>query len=141
VEKLLSRAHNFPITLFKLDTFSTLHKNWAQIAARFLYTAFRYFFLALLLASVSFWSVNCKQRESTTTRVTSNIDISPDAININTATAKELEKLPHIGEALARRIVEFRENNGPFRRPEHLLLVEGISETRFRDIRPLVKIE
>lgn len=70
-----------------------------------------------------------------------NIDISPAAININAATQEELEKLPHVGETLAKRIVEFRTNNGPFRRPEHLLLVEGISEKRFREIRPLVKIE
>jgi competence protein ComEA len=63
------------------------------------------------------------------------------AININTANETELERLPHIGETLARRIVEFREQNGPFRRPENLLLVDGISEKRFQEIRPLIKTE
>src|SRR6478672_6468716 len=73
-------------------------------------------------------------------RVTvTNNSLLPSPININSASADELEKLPHIGETLARRIVEFREQNGPFRRPENLLLVEGISENRFKEIRPLVK--
>jgi competence protein ComEA len=66
---------------------------------------------------------------------------SPNAININTATAKELAELPGIGETIARRIVEFREQNGAFRRPEHLLLVEGISEKRLREIRSMIKTE
>ena len=63
------------------------------------------------------------------------------AVNINSATVDELEKLPHIGETLARRIVEFREENGPFRRAENLLLVDGISENKFQEIRPLIKTE
>jgi len=72
--------------------------------------------------------------------VVANIPVSA-AVNLNSATADELEKLPHIGETLARRIVEFREENGPFRRPENLLLVDGISENKFQDIRPLIKTE
>ena len=66
---------------------------------------------------------------------------SPNRININTANESDLEKLPHIGETLALRIVEFRERNGPFRRPEDLLLVDGISEKRFREIMPMIKTE
>jgi competence protein ComEA len=48
-------------------------------------------------------------------------------------------RLPGIGDTLAHRIVEFRDQNGPFRRPEGLLLVPGISEKKFREIRTLVK--
>jgi competence ComEA-like helix-hairpin-helix protein len=47
-----------------------------------------------------------------------------NAININTATVGELEKIPHIGRKLAERVVAFRETYGPFRRPEQLLLVQ-----------------
>lgn len=65
----------------------------------------------------------------------------PHAVNINTAPLEELQKIPHIGESLARKIVEHRESNGPFRRVEHLMLVSGISDKRFRKMRPLVRVE
>ncbi|MGB7203376.1 MAG: helix-hairpin-helix domain-containing protein [Pyrinomonadaceae bacterium] len=66
---------------------------------------------------------------------------SPDAININTAIADELEKLPHIGRKTAEAIVEFRTANGPFRRIEHVMLIRGVSEARFKEIRNLIRIE
>ncbi|OLE54605.1 MAG: hypothetical protein AUG51_07415 [Acidobacteria bacterium 13_1_20CM_3_53_8] len=62
-------------------------------------------------------------------------------ININTATADELERLPGIGAALAARIVEHRERYGRFRRAEHLLMVRGISDRRFRELRALITVE
>ena len=62
-----------------------------------------------------------------------------DAVDVNSATREDLEKIPHIGPELAERIVAFRETYGPFTRPEQLLLVRGISEKRFREIRPLVR--
>ena len=49
-------------------------------------------------------------------------------ININTATASELEHLPRIGPKMARRIIEFRNTHGPFRNPKDLLGVKGIGE-------------
>jgi competence protein ComEA len=55
-------------------------------------------------------------------------DISP--LDLNTATAEELTELPGIGEELARRIVAYREANGPFTSTEELLEVSGIGETR-----------
>lgn len=66
---------------------------------------------------------------------------STNAININAATADELEKLPHIGRKTAEAIVQFREDNGPFRRVEYLMQVRGISESRFAEIKPLLKTE
>ena len=62
-------------------------------------------------------------------------------LNLNTAPAKELEVLPGIGKGLAQRIVEHREKYGPFRRAEHLMMVRGISETRFRALGHLVTVE
>ncbi len=62
-------------------------------------------------------------------------------ININSASAEELEKLPGIGKALAARIVEHREKYGPFRKPEHLIIVRGISEKRFRELKDLITVE
>jgi competence ComEA-like helix-hairpin-helix protein len=66
---------------------------------------------------------------------------SNQRLNINTASAKELEKLPGIGKVLAARIVEHREKYGLFRRPEHLIMVRGISDKRFRTLRDLITVE
>jgi competence ComEA-like helix-hairpin-helix protein len=66
---------------------------------------------------------------------------TPTRININTASAQELEKLPGIGRGYAQRIVEHREKYGPFRRPEHLIMVRGISDKRFRALRELITVE
>ena len=62
-------------------------------------------------------------------------------ISINRSTREELERLPGIGPALAARIVEHRERHGPFRRAEHLLMVRGISERRFRQLRFFINAE
>lgn len=59
-------------------------------------------------------------------------------ISINRASREELERLPGVGPALAARIVEHRERHGPFRRAEHLLVIRGISERRFRELRPFI---
>ena len=62
-------------------------------------------------------------------------------VNINKASRAELERLPGVGPATASRIVEHRESYGPFRRAEHLLLVRGISDSRFRELRPLITVD
>lgn len=62
-------------------------------------------------------------------------------VSINEASREELERLPGIGPALAARIVEHRERFGRFRRAEHLLLVRGISERRFIQLRPYINAE
>ena len=54
-----------------------------------------------------------------------------ETININTASELELQRLPGIGEARARAIVEWREGNGPFEDPEQLMEVSGIGEGIF----------
>ena len=69
------------------------------------------------------------------------VEKSAETVNINAASAAELQRLPHVGEALAAKIIEHRERHGRFRKPEHLMLVEGISDARFRRIRHLISIE
>jgi len=62
-------------------------------------------------------------------------------VNINTASVEELDKaLPGIGPTLAQRIVDYREQHGPFRSPEDLKNVSGIGERRFEQIKDLVTI-
>ena len=55
-------------------------------------------------------------------------------ININTATAEELDKLPGIGEVKAAAIVKWRVEHGSFRYPEELIRVPGIGEGILGDI-------
>ena len=62
-------------------------------------------------------------------------------INLNTATSEELETLPGVGKITAERIVAHRQQYGPFRRAEHLMMVRGISDRKFRAIRTLIRIE
>jgi competence ComEA-like helix-hairpin-helix protein len=49
-----------------------------------------------------------------------------DKVNINTASAKELQKLEGVGRGVAERIVTYREEHGPFKRGEDLKKVEGV---------------
>lgn len=59
---------------------------------------------------------------------------APKSVNINTATWEELASLPGIGEVLAKRIVAYRENKGPFQALTDLLKVEGIGEKKLEKI-------
>ncbi|MBP6004380.1 MAG: helix-hairpin-helix domain-containing protein [Pyrinomonadaceae bacterium] len=66
---------------------------------------------------------------------------APGAININTATMGELERLPGVGRGTAEAIIEYRNENGPFRRTEHLMQIRGISDSRFQKMREFIKAE
>lgn len=59
-------------------------------------------------------------------------------INVNQATVEELERLPGIGRTIAKRIVEYREKNGPFNGPSDLLKVKGIGEKKLEKIRGMI---
>ena len=60
-------------------------------------------------------------------------------IDINSATAAQLsDGLPGIGETLAKRIVAYREQNGPFRSIEEIRNVDGIGEKKYEAIRKLI---
>ena len=61
-------------------------------------------------------------------------------INVNTASAEELEELPGIGPTLAAAIVEDRERNGPFTSVDDLNRVPGIGEGRLAPLRDLVTV-
>lgn len=57
-------------------------------------------------------------------------------VNVNTATVDQFEALPGIGPSTAKRIVTFREKNGPFKKLEDLMNVQGIGEKSFLKLRP-----
>ena len=100
--------------------------------------------IMILLATMV---AGCIKRDFTQSR---NLSLTPSSpsqqtansrININTASPEDLEKLPGIGKALAARIVEHRERYGPFRRVEHLIIVRGFSDKRFRALQNLITAE
>lgn len=61
-------------------------------------------------------------------------------INVNTATATDLEALPGVGEVIAQAIVDYRTENGPFTSVDQLLDVSGIGDATLEDIRELVTV-
>jgi competence ComEA-like helix-hairpin-helix protein len=62
-------------------------------------------------------------------------------IDLNRATLQELTSLPGIGNATARRIIEFREKNGPFRYVEEVLIIRGISKKKLQQLLPRISVE
>ena len=61
-------------------------------------------------------------------------------VNINTATAAELETLPRIGPTTAQRILEYREVNGPFETIEDIQNVPGIGSATFKGFEALITV-
>jgi competence protein ComEA len=61
-------------------------------------------------------------------------------ININTASADQLEGLPGIGAKTATRIVEYRQKNGAFKKVEDLMNIRGIGEKNFLRLKPFITV-
>jgi competence protein ComEA len=61
-------------------------------------------------------------------------------VNVNTATADQLEALPGIGEVTAQAIIDYRTENGPFSSVDELLDVSGIGDVTLENIRELVTV-
>lgn len=57
-------------------------------------------------------------------------------VDVNHADAEELAKLPGIGEQVAKRIIAYREANGPFEKTEEIMNVRGIGEKTFLKLEP-----
>jgi competence ComEA-like helix-hairpin-helix protein len=62
-----------------------------------------------------------------------------EKLNLNTASAAQLETLPGIGPGLAKRILEYRGKHGPFKRPQDIIIVRGLSAKRFRQLAPFIR--
>ena len=63
-----------------------------------------------------------------------------ELIDLNQASAAQLESLPGVGEVTAARIIEYRQENGGFKKIEELMNVRGIGERSFLRLRPLVTV-
>ena len=62
-------------------------------------------------------------------------------VNVNTATAEELELLPGIGDARARQVIELRKRRGGFKSVEELRDVKGIGDSALERMRPHLRLE
>lgn len=61
-------------------------------------------------------------------------------VNINTASLEELQKLPRIGPQIAQRILDYRKENGSFKRIEDMLKVRGVGEKMFEQLKDLITV-
>lgn len=61
-------------------------------------------------------------------------------VNLNNATLAELQRLPRIGPAMAQRIIDYREDVGPFRRADELVNVRGVGPRTFEQLKPHITV-
>ena len=99
----------------------------------------------VIFATILFASACATLPRSSQSAVQLSLDVpqvEPETLlNINTASPAQLEKLPGVGRGLAERIVAHRQQYGPFRRAEHLMMVRGISDRKFRELRAMIVVE
>src|ERR1700677_3455409 len=62
-------------------------------------------------------------------------------VDLNSATAAELQQVPGIGPATAKSIINFREKSGPFRRVEDMLAIHGIFKTALERMSPHISVK
>lgn len=79
-------------------------------------------------------------RNSQSSRAKRKLDTASGPMNINRATARELEALPGIGPVLANRIVQFRSTNGSFLSIDDLAKVPGIGSSKLAKFREMVRV-
>ncbi len=63
-----------------------------------------------------------------------------EPVNLNAATAAQLQTLPGVGASTAQRIVDYRLKNGSFKKVEELMNVKGIGEKSFLKLKPLITV-
>ena len=63
-----------------------------------------------------------------------------DKVNINTATKEELDSLPGIGLSTAQKIIDYREENGLFKKIEDIQNVKGIGDSKYSDVKDKITV-
>lgn len=75
-----------------------------------------------------------------TTQIASKKSTAPKVVNLNSANQEELESIPGVGPTLAKNILDYRSENGPFKSVEDLQEVSGIGEKKFAKMKPWVHL-
>jgi competence protein ComEA len=92
---------------------------------------------------VSLCTVTARPALAQTSQPSTHAAAKPAAsgiVNLNTASAADLEGLPGIGAKTAARIVEYRQKNGPFKKVEELMNVRGVGEKNFLKLKPQITV-
>lgn len=84
--------------------------------------------------------VNTNNNFEDSSHFSNNKVLADFVLDLNAASFEELKKLPGVGDTIATRIIEFRIDTGGFKSVDELLLLEGISESKFQDILPYVTV-
>jgi len=92
--------------------------------------------LALLAAA----QPQAQSKPGAASRTNTKTAAASGVVNLNSASAAELEKLPGVGAATAARIIEYRQKKGPFKKIEELMNVQGIGEKSFLKLKPQITI-
>lgn len=69
-----------------------------------------------------------------------SVNSAPRPLDVNAATFNDLVRLPGIGPVMAKRIIEYREANGPFKRLQDLRHVKGIGAKTYEKLAPLLVV-
>lgn len=73
-------------------------------------------------------------------RGSAKVALAPASVNLNTASAAQLDALPGVGKAMADRIIEYRQKSGGFKKIEDLMNVRGIGEKNFLKLKPYITV-
>jgi len=87
-------------------------------------------------AAAGTWSVETQRAAASSALVPA----PAEKLDLNAATAAELETLPGIGATLAKRIVEYREAHGNFKNTKDIEAVKGIGEAKYAAIADLITV-
>jgi competence protein ComEA len=96
----------------------------------------------VLLSAIAVAGLLCAspQAQASQARKTGAVAKPGAIVNLNTATAAELESLPGIGAKTAARIIDYRQKKGTFKKVEELMNVQGIGEKSFLRLRTQITV-
>ncbi len=81
-----------------------------------------------------------ERKKSSRSTASGSVSVT-EKININTAGSAELQKLPRVGPKTAEKIIQYREENGPFLRKEDIKKIKGIGPKTFENMKEIIEVD